>query len=50
MAPAIHRSAELPVWSLGVLLFGVFAVGMLFINLAARAALRGPLLDALRSE
>ncbi len=50
VAPAIRHSAELPTGSLAVLLASVFASGLLFIVLAARLALRGPLLDALRSE
>ena len=52
IAPAIaERGGRLPITSGGALLvFAVFATGLLSSLLAARAATRAPLLNALRSE
>jgi predicted lysophospholipase L1 biosynthesis ABC-type transport system permease subunit len=49
--PALGTSGRgLPMVSLGLTLAGILASGLLWTHLAAAAALRGPLLDALRNE
>ncbi|MDX1981011.1 MAG: ABC transporter permease, partial [Bryobacteraceae bacterium] len=51
IAPALsERGTHLPLGSMAMLLAGVFAVGMLASLAAVKAALRSPLLQALRSE
>jgi hypothetical protein len=48
--PALHSAAEVPYAGLGMIIAAVVAGGMLWTFLAARLALRGPLLEALRGE
>ncbi len=52
IAPAVaERGGRLPLTTGGmVLLFAVLAVGLLSSLVATRAAMRGPLLESLRSE
>jgi len=48
--PALHSAAEVPYAGLGMIIAAVLAGGILWTLLAARFALRGPLLEALRNE
>jgi ABC-type antimicrobial peptide transport system permease subunit len=48
--PALHSAADVPLVGLGIIIAAVLAGGMLWTILAARLAVRGPLLEALRNE
>ena len=51
MWPSLRApAAQVPYGALGALLGGILAIGLLWTALAARLALRGPLLSALRNE